>query len=156
ISSSSTAGIEADVGAKFSVGINLAPLGGSFTLARATMLSAVNGSKGVMTNSIGTADFRVTLSDGTSFDVDIRDFNGDGTTTIGDVLDAFNASGPGVARFEAKINGNRTALVVVDHSNGSASFTVQAVNGSMAAMSGVGLGLVGSVNAADDDGNRTI
>lgn len=104
-----------------------------------TLLADLNRGRGVLLNESGS-DLLVTLSDGTSVEVDLG-----GAETVQDVLDALNAAAPGslLARLAAVGNG----LELVDLTGGGGTFSVANVVGSGAAG---GLGLLKSVNAPAD------
>jgi flagellar hook-associated protein 3 FlgL len=98
-----------------------------------TALADLNGGAGVRT--VAGADFRVTRSDGTSFDVDVT-----GSNTVQDVIGAINAAdgGAGVtASFATTGNG----IVLTDTAGGGGAVTVAAIGGSDAAAD---LGLAGA------------
>jgi hypothetical protein len=70
-------------------------------------------------------DLRVTLRDGTSFDIDLT-----GAATVQDVLDTLNAQFFG---FTAGLNAAADGLVLRDATVGAGTFAVTALNGSFAA-----------------------
>jgi flagellar hook-associated protein 2 len=99
-----------------------------------TPLDVLGNGLGIRTNTLG-ADLRITVKDGTEFDVDLSD-----ARTIGDVIRAINLAGG--AKLNASLNSLGTALVLTDNTTtGTASFNVAAVNGSLAA---VDLGILGA------------
>lgn len=128
-------GIKSSVAASTLTGDNLVSVNAG------TALSLVNHGLGVRTG--GGTDFRITLRDGTSFDVDLDD-----EETLGDVVDAINAasqahSNPGAV--VAAINNDGDGLKLTDSSTGG-SLAVTALNSSQAAHD---LGLLGSDTAGD-------
>ncbi|MFO0829913.1 MAG: flagellin [Phycisphaerales bacterium] len=88
-------------------------------------------------------DFRVTLKDGRSFDVDI-----DGATTVQDVLDAINnaaaAAGVTPAEFTAGLVSSGNGIGLTDHTAGTTT-SVTDLNNSTAAAD---LGILGSTTSA--------
>jgi flagellin-like hook-associated protein FlgL len=89
-------------------------------------------------------DFRVTLKDGRTIDVDLEDI-----TTVQDVLDQINAAavGAGVtvpAEFQAALASDGNGIALTDNTVGTTT-TVAARNGSFAAAD---LGILGSTNSA--------
>ncbi len=89
----------------------------------ATPLSELNDGKGV--GMADGADFRIALSDGSSFDVDLS-----GETTVQDVIDTINtAAGTPIAG----LNPNGNGIVLTDPTAGANPFTVTALNYSTAA-----------------------
>lgn len=154
IKSSSKVGLAADIDTEFTFGLNLDPIGGGFTLTPATLLASLNGGVGV-NNKAGAADLRLTLSDGTTFDVDL-----DGCATMGDLLNRMNQALPVDMRskFTAAIEPvHQRALLLTDNSNGEAGpFTVKGLNGSLAGLEGFGLGILGASNSPDAAGQRQI
>jgi flagellin-like hook-associated protein FlgL len=91
-------------------------------------------------------DFRVTVKDGTQFDVDLED-----VFTVEDVLDAINAAAAGAGlgvpgAFEATLVSDGNGIMLVDSTAPpGAATTVERVNGSFAATD---LGILGSTTAA--------
>ncbi len=83
-------------------------------------------------------DFVVTLSDGSSFDVDLV-----GAQTIGDAIDIITAAAP--ASFSVGIDPGSGGLLLTDSSGGGGTFSVEALNGSFAAQD---LGIEMSINGA--------
>lgn len=88
-------------------------------------------------------DFRVTLKDGRSFDVDLED-----VTTVQDVLDQVNAAAAGAGitplEFEAGLAANGNGIALTDNTVGTTT-TVESRNGSFAAKD---LGILGSFDSA--------
>jgi len=88
-------------------------------------------------------DFRVTVKDGRSFDVDI-----DGATTVQDILDAINsaaaAAGLTVAEFAADLASNGNGIALTDTTVGTTT-SVTDLNDSSAAFD---LGILGSTSGA--------
>jgi len=131
-------------GAGFSIGENggqTATQLGLRTFIEDTRLADLNFGRGVDdyegTSPLGSVDFRITRSDGVSFDIDVH-----GAQTIGDILDRINndpvnlgTSPPLVARLAQFGNG----IELVDSSAGPGTLTVTRLNHSSAA---VDLGLV--------------
>ncbi|MEQ9379832.1 MAG: peptidoglycan-binding domain-containing protein, partial [Pirellulales bacterium] len=149
ISSDSTVDVQADVDVQFTVGLDLSPVGGALTLDDSTLLTDLNGGRGVVDSVAGMDDLRITLSDGTTFDVNL-----DGLLTVGAVRNALTLAGPGASQFEVIINDDldgriaKDHLVLIDKTLGSAGpFTVASLNGSFAGMPGSGLGIFGSAEA---------
>ncbi|MCL4209482.1 MAG: hypothetical protein HRU76_09490 [Phycisphaeraceae bacterium] len=90
-------------------------------------------------------DFRVTLKDGRTFDVDLA-----GSQTVQDVLDAINAAAANAGivvpgEFEAGLVGDGNGLALTDNTVGAGATSVTALNGSFAAHD---LGILGSTTGA--------
>lgn len=83
-------------------------------------------------------DFRVTLSDGTFFDVDLA-----GALTAGDVVTAIASSAP--ATFTVALADGANGFELTDLSGGTGNFSVTPLNGSLAATD---LGLLTSTSSA--------
>ncbi|MEX2187724.1 MAG: hypothetical protein WD875_13050, partial [Pirellulales bacterium] len=146
ISTSSVVNVGASANGSLRVGLNLGNLTGGFTLASGTPLSSINGGQGVaIAADVPTPinDFRVTLRNGTSVDVNLTS----SMTTLGDVLAAITNASPFLtATVDPQ---TQQAIRLVDSSNGTAAFSVAALQGSFAALD---LGIVGS----DVDGDGVI
>lgn len=126
------------------------------SFAAETLLSDFNGGNGVQILSgkvdpetgnpdpARDLDFRITLKDGTSFEVDLA-----GATTVQDVLDRINqtADGAGVdpAEFQATLAEDGNGIVLNDVTDPSGTTSVEALNGSFAAHD---LGILGSTASA--------
>lgn len=109
-----------------------------------TLLSDLNGGKGVGTAQGGAADFQITSSAGTSFNVSIA-----GATTVQDVINDINSAsgGSGVtASFATTGNG----IVLSDSSGGGGTLTVTPQNYSTAA---VDLGLTNPASGSTISGS---
>lgn len=131
-------------GTGFSIGENggqTATQLGLRTFTESTRLADLNFGRGVSdyegTSPLGNADFRITRSDGVSFDIDVH-----GAQTIGDILERINndptnlgTAPPLVARLARFGNG----IELVDSSAGPGTLTITRLNSSLAA---VDLGLV--------------
>ncbi len=131
-------------GTGFSIGENggqTATQLGLRTFTESTRLADLNFGRGVSdyqgTSPLGNVDFRITRSDGVSFDIDVN-----GAQTVGDILDRINnhpvnvgTAPPLVARLAQFGNG----IELVDASAGPGTLTVTRLNSSLAA---VDLGLV--------------
>jgi flagellar hook-associated protein 2 len=94
-------------------------------VGRATRLGDLNDGRGVRAIG-GLADFRIVAADGSAYDIDVS-----GLTTVGAVLDAINAATGGAV--VASISPGQRGLRLTDHSGGSGTFQVVALNGSRAA-----------------------
>ncbi|HEX8916000.1 MAG TPA: flagellar hook-associated protein FlgL [Humisphaera sp.] len=84
-----------------------------------TALSELNGGKGVRTAA--GADFRVTRTDGTTFDVDV-----DGAVTVQDVIARINAAGGPTVTASLAATGNGIALA--DTAGGAVTLSVAPLN----------------------------
>ncbi|MFH1550365.1 MAG: flagellar filament capping protein FliD [Planctomycetota bacterium] len=94
------------------------------------LLRSLNGGSGIGKVE-GSDDFRVTLSDGTTFDVDI-----DSAETLQDVFNLLQsgATGAGASEFTTlDANNAGNGLYLVDGQGGSGNLTIAALNGSTAA-----------------------
>ena len=153
--SSSPVSLQATAHETFALGIDLNKIGSGFTLNSSTLLANLNGPDGLnpgkgVSHVPSLNDLRFTLSNGATFDVSI-----DNKTTVGEVLDAINTAGPGSAMFVATFAADH--LVLVDKTRGVAGpFRITGLNGSMAGMPGVGLGIFGSASIPLDDGSLEI
>ena len=102
-------------------------------------------------------DIKVTLANGTTFNVKF-----DGLTTLGQVVGALNTAAALVGAgtwFHAVIGGDplKEGIVLTDSSFGpEGSFKIEAINGSMSGLSGIGLGILGIVADPDEDGLRVL
>jgi len=97
------------------------------TFSSSTLLSQLNGGKGVQVAGGSTADFQITRADGTTFTVSLGS-----AKSVQDVIDAINAAdgGGGVtASFSTTGNG----IVLTDATGGSGKLSVSALNNSTAA-----------------------
>ncbi|HEY3395918.1 MAG TPA: flagellar filament capping protein FliD [Lacipirellulaceae bacterium] len=94
-------------------------------ISRATLLSSLNGGKG-----IDIADFLIVDSNGVSGAVDLNTF-GNEATTIGDVIDRINAIA--TANVEARINDAGDGILLVDSANGPGTLEVKEVGANTAA-----------------------
>jgi flagellar hook-associated protein 2 len=108
-------------------GSNLVSLSGS------TLLSTLNDNNGVSTVQ-GVPDFTVALADNSSFAVQLGS-----ASTMQDVLNAINNNSQNGGKLTASLSGAN--LVLTDHTSGSATLTVAAINGSDAAKD---LGILGT------------
>lgn len=93
-------------------------------ISNATTLASLNDGRGVATTSTGK-DFRVTISDGSTFDVSLTD-----ARNVGDVVNAINTASGGKVVASVPTGGNGISLA---DQTGSGSISVAALNGSTAA-----------------------
>ena len=122
-------------------GGSTATLLGIRSMGRSTSLSVFNSGAGIDVLS-GLSDLRITLRDGSGFEVDLE-----GATSVGDVLDAITAAAtaafgdppPLSVRLAATGNG----IQLVDATGGTGLLQVDSANGSLAAEQ---LGLLASVD----------
>jgi len=102
------------------------------TLTRSTRLSDFNDGRGVQIvsgseNPADDLDFRITLTDGTSFDVDLA-----GAETAGDVLDLIRAAAP--PSFQIGIDDNGpNGFILADTAGGTGTLSVTPLGTSYAA-----------------------
>lgn len=108
------------------------------TLGDDTRLSDFRHGHGVETVE-GEDDLRFTLSDGTTFDVNL-----DGATTIAETIAAIDAQSGGQLTVDYEATGN--GLVFTDNTGGAGDFTIAGLNQSQAANH---LGIAQSVPAGD-------
>ena len=105
---------------------------------------------------------KITLANGTTFNVSF-----DGRTNLGGVLAALNNAadvvgvGPNSANrlFSAQpgTNSLTEGIVLIDSSFGPEGFfKVEAINGSMSGLPGIGLGILGLIDEPDEDGKRIL
>ncbi len=95
------------------------------TVGTDTLLSILNDGNGIGFNT-GSADFRVTLRDASTFDVNLTT-----ATTLGDVIDTINAASG--ANATAAINAAGTGIQITDNTAGATTTVVTALNSSKAA-----------------------
>ncbi len=114
------------------------------TVSEATRLDSLKGGSGI---SLG--DFRITDSSGAQSAVSLNDI-GSEATTIGDVIDALNATNIGI---EARINDTGDGILITDTADGQGSITISEVNGGSTAAD---LRILGSSNGTNGSGQQTI
>ena len=93
------------------------------TISEATLLSALNGGKGVV-----LGDIQVTDTDGVTKSADLNTV-GSEARTVGDVIDAINALSNGV---EARINDTGDGILLVDTAGGISTLGVKDLSGDIA------------------------
>lgn len=89
-------------------------------------LSQINDGNGITTVS-GLDDFQILASDGSTFDVNL-----DTAQSVGDVVDLINNHASNGGNITAAVSSNGQ-LTLTDNTGGAGSFTVSALNGSLAA-----------------------
>lgn len=127
----------------------------SFTSS--TQLSDFNNGRGVeirsgsvdpitgLPNPALDVDFRVHLSDGSFFDVDLA-----GAETVQDVIDIANAAAP-PGTFDMSLTDGPNGLTLTDLSGGGGTFFIEAQNGSRAAADlGIAVSASGATIAGED------
>ncbi len=112
------------------------------TISEATLLSSLNGGKGVK-----VGDIRVTNSAGVSKGVDLNPV-GNVARTVGDVIAKINAQASGVV---ARINDAGDGVILIDQSSGTKVLGVQDLSGTIAAS----LNLTRASTTIDIDGTPT-
>ncbi len=165
----------------FTLGIDLSnPIGSLFSLTNATPLTALNGPDGIATvtydhdgvsstsavarwtlaDRTGQADVvRFTLSDGTSFDVNL-----DNKVNVGEVLAAIESGVTTAlgARYTtlysgtkfANIDNVKKAFYFVDRTRGEVGdFSITSIGNSNIGLASIGLGIYGSATKPDSNGN---
>ena len=113
------------------------------TLSEATALSSVRGGLGVKT--IG--DITIIDTNGVKTGIDLNKV-GEEPETIGDVIDAINASG---AKVLARLNDTGDGILILDTAGGAGSITISDLSGTLAA----DLGLAGTSVEVDIQGTPT-
>ena len=113
------------------------------TLSEATALSSVSGGLGVKT--IG--DITIIDTNGVRTGIDLNKV-GEEAETIGDVIDAINASG---AKVLARLNDTGDGILILDTAGGAGSITISDLSGTVAA----DLGLAGTSVEVDIQGTPT-
>jgi flagellar hook-associated protein 2 len=111
-----------------------------------TSLGTLNDGLGVRHNTNGTPDFRITASDGTTFDITLGS-----NQTISDVLKNINNAGGG--KLKAYVNPGDQGIHIQDLSGGAGTFSVAALGTSTAASD---LGIVGTGTAGTLNGKQVI
>jgi flagellar hook-associated protein 2 len=115
---------------------------GRQSISRATLLSSLNGGKGV---TLG--DIRITDSAGGNATADL-DSSTSPAKTVGDVIDAINALANGV---EARINDAGDGILIVDTAGGTSKLGVVDRSGNISAT----LNLTGASKTVEIDGDPT-
>ncbi len=87
-----------------------------------TLLSTLNDGDGIA-NTTGKAEFTITTRDGATHDIDL-----DGVTTVQELIDAISTQTGG--SVTASINAIETGLKLKDNTSGTATFKVEALEGS--------------------------
>ncbi len=113
------------------------------TLSSGTLLSRVNGGRGITT----LGDISITGTTGLKKTLDLNK-EGEESQTIGDVIDAINASLVGVL---ASVNATGDGILIVDTAGGPGTITIQDSGGTLAA----DLGLAGTSKEVDVEGTPT-
>jgi Ca2+-binding RTX toxin-like protein len=117
--------------ADLTLGVDLTPLGRGFVLTSATTLASLNANAGVRTNGTSAADLQITLTDGSSFTVDL-----DGASTVQNVIDRIQSASAGKVRVVIDPT-SQAGLDVIQVSPAaagtSATLGIASVNGSHAA-----------------------
>jgi flagellar hook-associated protein 2 len=104
--------------------------------------------KGLRTTETGP-DFRVSVKDGSTFDVDVSELS-----TMGQILDAINSASGNAGRVVASINSTGNAIELTDKTTaGNKKLIVTALNGSIAASD---LGLMNTSVNGKISGRRLI
>lgn len=96
-------------------------------ISLSTPLSLLNDGNGISIAE-GVNDFRVTLRDGSTIDVDLT-----GATTVADVIDAINNDSENTGSLTASLRGDGKGIQLVDSSGGGGSLSVASLNSSAAA-----------------------
>jgi flagellar hook-associated protein 2 len=115
-------------------------------LTSTTQLPTLNNGKGVRVLGNGHPDFRVSLKDGTHFDVTLP--TADASTSINDVITIFNKAAAGKASLS--INSSGKGLSVVDNTTGTSTLAITTLNGSAAVLD---LGISGTFPTGTAPGN---
>jgi flagellar hook-associated protein 2 len=115
-------------------------------LSTVTALSALNDGRGVRQRTSGTADFNVSLADGSTVGVNLA-----GARTVGDVIAAINKASP--SKLKASIAPGATGLTLTDQTSGGGTLAVTDVNGSHA---GKDLGLVKAASGNTISGSQVL
>jgi flagellar hook-associated protein 3 FlgL len=95
------------------------------TMSPGTLLSSLNGGKGV--NLVSGADLQITRRDGSTFQVDLN-----GATTIQDVINDINTADAG-GGVTASFDNNTNGIVLTDSTGGGGTLAVSSINASTAA-----------------------
>ncbi|QOV90266.1 flagellar filament capping protein FliD [Humisphaera borealis] len=111
-------------------------------LTSTARLGILNDNKGVRTVGGGTPDFKVTLRDGTNFNVTV-----DAAGTLNDLIQSINNGAAG--KISASIKDNGKGLKIVDNTTGGSTFAITTLNGSAAALD---LGISGTFSSGTNDG----
>src|SRR5690348_11017437 len=106
------------------------------TLGSSTALASLNDGRGLRLAG-GGADFRATLSDGSSVDVTLAN-----AQNVGDVIKAINTAGG--SKLKATLDANNKSIDLTDTSGGGGTFSIASLNGSHAAED---LGLTAAASA---------
>ncbi|HLL89755.1 MAG TPA: flagellar cap protein FliD N-terminal domain-containing protein, partial [Tepidisphaeraceae bacterium] len=95
-------------------------------LSPATTLAKLNDGLGVRTAADSTDDFKFTLADGTTANVNLH-----GARTVGDVIQTLNTAAAG--KLTASLNAAGDGIKLTDATTGASTFSVTALNNSKAA-----------------------
>ena len=144
----------AGVALDLTLGINLTPIGGGFTVTTGTLLKDLIGGTDFFDDPDGQTDFKIIQADGTETTVNLDSL--DGNSTIGDLQALIAGLAPTNLTLEiVPLDGAQSdepaALRLVDHSSGATPLTVLRLNGSLGAKI---LGLEGMDVIADDGVNQ--
>ncbi len=153
LSSDASVTLTTDLDIEFLLGIDLKPLGigsGSITISDSTLLADLNQGMGILDIDVGSGDdAEMTLRDGS-----VHRTAFDGLSTLGEVITQLNAVAPGKLTAEFyDVGGVTTGIKLADSSIGPGVFSVAAIEGSLA---GLGLGIVGSAEDSQDDGEDAV
>ena len=113
------------------------------SLSEATLLSSINGGRGITT----LGDITITDTDGVKKTIDLNSTDSV-AQTVGDVIDAINASIVGVT---ARINDLGDGIILIDTAGGEGKITVANSSGTTAS----DLGIAGTSSEVDVDGTPT-
>ena len=134
------------------LGITGSATGGTLTgaainyLSTGTALSALNDGRGVRQRTGGSADFNVSLADGSTIGVDAGP-----ERTVGDVIAAINKASP--SKLKASIAPGSTGITLTDQTTGGGTLAVTDINGSHA---GKDLGLVKAASGNTINGSQVL
>ena len=110
------------------------------SVSTATMLTTLNHQMGIR-SKLGYDDFRITLEDGSTIDVDVSS-----ATTLGDVVDAINNDAENTGTLVASVDATADGIKLTDTSAGVGTLGVTALNASSAALD---LGILATDGDAD-------
>jgi len=115
------------------------------TVGRRTAIASLNDGNGIGVKA-NVSDIRVTDRDGNTHDINL-----DGTSTVDDLIDAFEAATGGAVTLDVAADG--ISFEVTDTTGGTGSLTVASLNSSSAATD---LGIEATVSAATLAGERVL
>ncbi|HEV2293601.1 MAG TPA: hypothetical protein VGR35_07085 [Tepidisphaeraceae bacterium] len=141
---------DVEVALDLTLGIDITPLGGAFTLAPSTLLKNLNGGTTFFDSPDGTNDFKILLSNGSTKLVNLDSLTG--MSTVADLQSLIQGIGGGSLTLTLVPDANgqtaqNAALRLIDSSGGTSALKVERLNNSLGARV---LGIEGADVIPDD------